>query len=208
MSQPVIPAGGPNAMLEEALVKQLLRTSGAFGTGSSGTLYADMFVDALAQALAQNGGLGIMERPGTRAGGAVLPASTGLTSGFGPRADPLTGQASEHHGWDLAAPTGSPFHTASDGIVTRVGRDEGYGNFVEVSHPDGTHTLYAHAEEVTVRAGQAVRRGEQLGRVGQTGRATGPHLHLEVRVAGRPVDPGRALIAYRTRAEELVAGKR
>ena len=87
------------------------------------------------------------------------------------------------------------------GVVKSAGPRGGYGFAVEVDHGNGLTTLYGHASELLVSPGQAVRAGQEIARVGSTGRSTGAHLHFEVRVGGRPVDPGRVLKAYAARVE-------
>lgn len=114
-----------------------------------------------------------------------------LTSRFGPRKAPTPGASTFHKGIDLAAPTGTKVGATRDGVVTRSGFDKkGYGNWVEVRHPDGTTSRYGHLAKRGVKVGQEVDQGDRLGTVGNTGRSTGPHLHFEIRDAqGRPVDP-------------------
>ena len=155
--------------------------------------------------------------PATHAPSAAPPVSTlepGVTSGFGQRVDPLDGTTKYHTGIDLRAASGSPILATADGVVRRAGPRGGYGNAVEVDHGDGLSTLYAHASQVLVKPGEKVAAGQEIGRVGQSGRATGPHLHFELRKDDRPVDPTqysgvahRALNAYQRRAEDTVAGK-
>ena len=136
-------------------------------------------------------------------------ASVGVkTSGYGTRADPFTGEQKEHHGVDLAAPTGTPIHAALGGVVVQAGPRGGYGNAVEVDSGHGVHTVYAHASAVHVTVGQQIQSGDTVADVGATGRATGPHLHFEVRVKGRAVDPERALKTYGESAEEILSGSR
>jgi murein DD-endopeptidase MepM/ murein hydrolase activator NlpD len=94
-----------------------------------------------------------------------------------------------HGGLDLAAPAGTGVHAAWSGLARVVESASGYGLHVVVDHGGGVETLYAHLEAVTVRDGAAVAAGQRLGLVGSTGMSTGPHLHFEVRRAGRPVDP-------------------
>ncbi len=121
----------------------------------------------------------------------VLPVTGAISSGFGWRIHPVTGERKLHKGVDFAAPTGTPIFAAADGVVTDAGwTDGGYGNIVELRHDDGSVTLYAHANSVYVSKGQIVRRGTAIAEVGTTGRSTGPHLHFEVQPDGRTaVDP-------------------
>ncbi|MBW3621330.1 MAG: peptidoglycan DD-metalloendopeptidase family protein [Actinobacteria bacterium] len=122
-----------------------------------------------------------------------LPVAAPMSSGFGPRVHPVTGQYRLHAGIDLAAPAGTPIGAAAAGTVTFAGVRGGYGNLVIVDHGDGTETRYAHQDTIAVTAGQRVGVGDLLGTVGSTGQSTGPHLHLELRRDGQPVDPAPLL---------------
>ena len=93
---------------------------------------------------------------------------------------------------------------ARGGVVVRAGERGNYGQSVEIDHGGGVVTLYGHGSEVLVREGETVTPGQPILRVGHSGRATGPHLHFEVRVGGQPVDPGRALKIYGLRAERMI----
>lgn len=119
------------------------------------------------------------------------------SSYFGFRTDPIDGQLRYHAGIDIPDEAGAPIHAAADGVVLRSGWAGGYGNLVSIRHADGLETRYGHLSRVLVQAGQFVRQGMVIGLVGQTGRATGNHLHFEVRDLGRAVDPqipfGRSL---------------
>lgn len=121
-----------------------------------------------------------------------LPESFTITSYFGNREDPFTGQPSYHDGTDIAAPAGTPILAAADGTVeTANGTDSwggGYGYYIKIRHDDSSETLYAHCSAVCVSAGQKVEQGEVIGYVGTTGNSTGNHLHFEVRVNGRKTD--------------------
>ncbi|MFV0282606.1 MAG: M23 family metallopeptidase [Castellaniella sp.] len=112
-----------------------------------------------------------------------------LSSSFGWRRNPVSGRRSMHEGLDFVAPRGTPIRAASGGLVTRAGTLRGYGKMVEIDHGNGLHTRYAHASSLLVKAGDIVRQGQQIARVGSTGRSTGPHLHFEVRMADYPLDP-------------------
>ncbi|OJV30694.1 MAG: hypothetical protein BGO24_08250 [Sphingomonas sp. 67-36] len=116
-------------------------------------------------------------------------AARALTSGFGLRQHPLLGERRAHLGLDLAAPTGAPIVATSPGIVSAGGWYGGYGSAVVLDHGGGVQTLYGHMSRRNVVVGQRVRRGDVIGFVGSTGLSTGPHLHYEVRVGSRPVDP-------------------
>jgi murein DD-endopeptidase MepM/ murein hydrolase activator NlpD len=119
-----------------------------------------------------------------------ISQSVNFTSGYGVRSDPFRGHAAMHAGIDLAGPIGTPVYATADGIV---GRSEwnsgGYGNLVEIDHGQGIQTRYGHLSRLIARPGQRVRRGELVGLMGSTGRSTGSHLHYEVRIDGRAVNP-------------------
>jgi murein DD-endopeptidase MepM/ murein hydrolase activator NlpD len=120
----------------------------------------------------------------------MLPISAArLTSGFGERWHPLRGGYRFHSGVDLAAPAGSPLAVTSDGVVTIAGYSGGYGLMVAVDHGGGIETRYGHLSGLKVAVGQAVKAGQTIGYVGSTGESTGPHVHYEVRVNGRAVNP-------------------
>jgi hypothetical protein len=134
-----------------------------------------------------------------------LDRSVNFTSGFGVRSDPFRGRAAMHGGIDLAGPVGTPIYATADGIV---GRSEwnsgGYGNLVEVNHGQGIQTRYGHMSRRLVEAGARVRRGQLIGLMGSTGRSTGSHLHYEVRIDGRAVNP----IPFMQSGTQLVALQR
>ena len=109
-----------------------------------------------------------------------------MSSGYGVRRDPIYGSSKFHAGLDFAAKTGTPVFATADGKVTEAGRQSGYGNCIDISHGYNYLTRYAHLSEVLVKPGQEVKRGEMIGRVGSTGKSTGPHLHYEVRFKDEP----------------------
>lgn len=120
----------------------------------------------------------------------VLPASLEyISSGFGFRADPFTGAGAFHPGLDFRGPIGAPIYAAARGVVSFAGQRSGYGNCVEIDHGNGLITRYAHMSGFRTRVGKRVGPGEVIGLIGSTGRSTGPHLHFEVRIADRPVNP-------------------
>lgn len=120
----------------------------------------------------------------------VLPADfSGISSGFGFRRDPFTGHGAMHSGLDFRGRIGAPIHAAADGTVSFVGQKSGYGNVVEISHGNGLMTRYAHMSAFRSRVGQKVEAGAVIGAIGSTGRSTGPHLHFEVRINDRAVNP-------------------
>ena len=121
------------------------------------------------------------------------PSKGYITSGFGRRTDPFRGGLAHHLGIDFDANTGDPVLAAAGGVVSFAGVKSGYGNVVEVDHGNGYSTLYGHNSRLVVRAGDIVRTGQQLAKAGSTGRSTGPHVHFEVHVNGRPVNPRKFL---------------
>nr|WP_241127998.1 M23 family metallopeptidase [Novosphingobium terrae] len=132
-----------------------------------------------------------------------------VTSGFGWRWHPVTGGWKAHAGVDLAARQGTPVVAASGGVVSYAGWMRGYGLLIEVDRGDGLATRYGHLSRVVVSRGQSVLQGQEIGAVGATGIATGPHLHYEVRVNGQPVDPspllqGASLNGVRTSANTSI----
>lgn len=113
----------------------------------------------------------------------VRSPSVRSTSGFGPRWGKV------HEGHDFAGPQGTAIHATAEGTVIFAGRQSGYGNLIKIRHQFGIETRYAHLSKIRVSVGQKVSRGDRIGDMGNTGRSTGTHLHYEVRVGGRPVDP-------------------
>lgn len=112
-----------------------------------------------------------------------------FTSGFGYRRDPKGGGRRMHAGVDFAGPKGTPIYASGDGVVAVSTRESGYGNVVRIDHSFGFETTYAHLSKLLVKPGQRVSRGDHIGDMGATGRVTGVHLHYEVRLNGRPVNP-------------------
>jgi len=118
-----------------------------------------------------------------------VKAAFRFTSKFGPRRDPKTGGRRMHKGVDFAAPNGTPLYAAADGVVTYAGWSSGYGRLVKIQHEFGIETRYAHMSKLRAKVGQRVSRGDRIGDMGATGRVTGVHLHYEVRVGGKAVNP-------------------
>jgi len=112
-----------------------------------------------------------------------------LTSGFGRRKHPILGYSLMHKGVDFGAVTGTPIQAAGEGTVEMAGWNGAYGNYVRIRHGNGYATAYAHMSRLGVKSGQRVRQGQVIGAVGTTGRSTGPHLHYEVMVQGKQVNP-------------------
>lgn len=205
---------------------------GLFGSQDMKT-FQELFDQAIADKVAEGRGLGLapqIARAMQRYGGAantspsVTPASAPLasragfawplpahepgsiTSAFGLRRDPIHGGHGDHKGLDVAAPAGTPVLSMADGVVLRAGASGGYGQVVEVDHGAGVIARYAHQSRIDVRPGEVVKRGQSLGAVGSTGRATGDHLHVEVHVDGRAVDPHAFLRGEGSSVASLLGG--
>lgn len=121
------------------------------------------------------------------------PVTGTITSPFGWRPNPFGGAPEFHQGLDIAAPTGTTVTAAAGGTVIMAQWYGGYGNYILIDHGGGYSTGYGHLSAIYVTAGQSVQRGQAIGAVGSTGQSTGPHLHFEVRIAGKPVDPAPRL---------------
>lgn len=126
---------------------------------------------------------------GNKTGMMSMPANGRFSSGFGMRRHPLLGFTRMHKGIDIAAPWGAPVFAATDGVVQFAGRNAGYGNFIKLGHGGGFGTGYGHLSRILVRNGQRVRKGQQIGAIGNTGLSTGPHLHYELYRNGSAVNP-------------------
>jgi murein DD-endopeptidase MepM/ murein hydrolase activator NlpD len=142
----------------------------------------------------------------------VNPASLEyISSGFGYRSDPFTGAGAFHAGLDFKGPIGAPIFAAAAGRVSFAGVHQGYGNCIEIDHGNGLMTRYAHMSRFAAQIGQTVAAGDVIGAIGNTGRSTGPHLHFEVRINDRPVNPRPFLEAaarvQQTSGKPAIAGK-
>jgi murein DD-endopeptidase MepM/ murein hydrolase activator NlpD len=135
-----------------------------------------------------------------------------FTSSFGVRSDPFRGTAAMHAGVDIPGTIGTPIYATADGIISHAGRQGGYGNLVQINHGRGIETRYGHLSKILVADNTRVRRGQMIGLMGSTGRSTGSHLHYEVRVDGKAVNPipflqtGEYLTAAQDRAQGGVGG--
>jgi murein DD-endopeptidase MepM/ murein hydrolase activator NlpD len=132
----------------------------------------------------------------------VWPVNGVLLSRFGERTDPFSGEGAIHAGVDISAPTGTPVHSAADGIVSRAEYYGGYGKLVVIDHGNGMSTRYGHLSRFDVVPGQEVRRGDVIAFSGATGRATSPHLHYEIRLGGAAINPH----SYLTRSAMVQTG--
>ena len=135
-----------------------------------------------------------------------------FTSSFGVRSDPFRGTAAMHAGVDIPGTIGTPIYATADGVISHAGRQGGYGNLVQINHGRGIETRYGHLSKILVADNTRVRRGQMIGLMGSTGRSTGSHLHYEVRVDGKAVNPipflqtGEYLTAVQNRAQGGVGG--
>jgi murein DD-endopeptidase MepM/ murein hydrolase activator NlpD len=127
------------------------------------------------------------------AGAFSWPVTGTITSPFGWRSNPFGGAPEFHQGLDIAAPSGTTVTAAAGGTVIMAQWYGGYGNYILIDHGGGYSTGYGHLSAIYVSSGQSVQRGQAIGAVGSTGQSTGPHLHFEVRIAGKPVDPAPRL---------------
>jgi murein DD-endopeptidase MepM/ murein hydrolase activator NlpD len=119
-----------------------------------------------------------------------MPVDNGyISSGFGGRIHPISGKYKGHEGVDIPGKKGTPVNSVAAGIVIKSGRSGGYGNMVEIRHPDGYTTRYAHNQKNLVKEGDLVEKGQKIALLGSTGRSTGPHVHFEVRKDDKPVNP-------------------
>ncbi len=124
----------------------------------------------------------------------ITPVSSAYrSSGYGWRIDPIRGGKAFHEGLDFSAVRGASIYAAGDGIVTTAGRTHNYGKLVKVNHGSGLETRYAHASKLLVKIGERVVKGQVIALVGSSGRSTGPHLHYEIRLNGRSLDPRKYL---------------
>jgi murein DD-endopeptidase MepM/ murein hydrolase activator NlpD len=129
----------------------------------------------------------------------IWPAHGWLSSGMGPRTDPVNGSSDFHNGLDIAGDKGQPVYATAAGIVTQAGYQGAYGNLVVVDHGFGLETRYGHLSGFNVQKGAHVKRGEMIGRLGSTGRTTGTHLHYEVMANGRLLNPLQLLTQQKPR---------
>jgi murein DD-endopeptidase MepM/ murein hydrolase activator NlpD len=136
----------------------------------------------------------------------IWPVRGYLSSSYGRRRDPFTGEREFHHGIDVSTPVGRPVVAPADGVVLYASKRGSYGNVIVLDHKFGVMTRYAHLSRFKVRAGRRVKRGDVVGYVGNTGRSNGPHLHYEVWVSDRPTHPLNYILEYNKTFK--VAGRR
>ena len=131
----------------------------------------------------------------------IWPAHGWLSSGMGPRTDPVNGSSDYHNGLDIAGDKGQPVYATAAGVVTQAGYSGAFGNLIVVDHGFGLETRYGHLSGFSVQKGSQVKRGEMIGRLGSTGRTTGNHLHYEVMANGRLLNPLQLLTQQKPRAQ-------
>ncbi|MGQ9577493.1 MAG: peptidoglycan DD-metalloendopeptidase family protein [Candidatus Aminicenantales bacterium] len=169
-----------------------IRASGPADNGASATLHLNQ-VQLKAARLEENLGtlLDFFERQSSRLAHTptIWPTTGFITSGFGMRIDPFTGKQTFHKGIDIATNLGNPVLAPAEGVVVETKNDRIGGKTILISHGGGINTLYYHLDKILVKPGQKVKRGDIIGLVGKTGKALGPHLHYEVQVNGRSVNP-------------------
>ncbi len=119
------------------------------------------------------------------------PVEGKISSKFGTRVDPLNGKKSIHEGVDIRGKRGEKILATADGLVIKAFKNGGYGNYVEIDHGNGYVTAFAHMQKYLVKKGDRVKRGQVIGKVGSSGRSTGPHLHYEIRLHQKPVSPDK-----------------
>jgi len=124
----------------------------------------------------------------------IWPVKGSINSGFGLRWDPFSKHTSYHPGLDISGKMGQDVYAPADGKVISAKRSGEYGNLIIIEHEDGITTWYGHLSEYDVEVGDTVVRGEKIGEIGMTGRATGPHLHFEIRSNGQPIDPAKYIL--------------
>ena len=180
-------------------MRRTLPQGGIFEGITGKETYMSIVDQQLASALARRGGLGLAdslyrqlmptleENRGIKFAPPLLKGT--VSSPFGMRVHPVLGRPMEHHGVDIAAPPGTEVRATAAGRVIYSGWLPNYGNTVMVEHAGGYVSLYAHNDSNVVETGQRVDQGQTIARVGSTGRATGPHLHFELRLKGNPIDP-------------------
>jgi murein DD-endopeptidase MepM/ murein hydrolase activator NlpD len=204
----------PNVQKSMERLPAMVRNS-AMGGGVSATVAAGSFVSStlsspettfgvlrdllgLLETRLQTVRYGVERRQALAAATPSLwPAAGWLSSAFGNRADPFTGRPDFHPGIDISADKGTPIYATADGTVESASYSGAYGNLVVLDHGFGISTRYGHMSKFAVRSGDRVHRGEVIGYMGQTGRANGPHVHYEVWLNGRMLNPLRLLTTQR-----------
>lgn len=161
-------------------------------SGMAGETFSDMLATELAGTIAATGQTGlskiIAEQMGQRSGGGA-PVSAKITSEFGDRVHPVTGERHHHDGVDVAVPVGTQLVAPDAGVVSNISRNDIGGLSLTLDHGKGRTSTYRHLDQVDVAAGERLGPGQRFATTGASGRVTGPHLHLEVRQRGTTIDP-------------------
>jgi len=179
----------------DVLARQALNAQGGVFEPFFGSAKKDVRDPRFLKLAASLSRMDAMERALAAIPTSMPAAAVMMSSGFGFRSDPFTGGGAMHAGLDFKGPVGTPILSAAEGRVTFAGFNGGYGKTVEITHANGLLTRYAHLSGLNVTRGQMVKRGLQIGRMGSTGRSTGSHLHFEVRLNGRAINPRKFLEA-------------
>jgi murein DD-endopeptidase MepM/ murein hydrolase activator NlpD len=184
--------GGPTVSTAEGEVGSAMRRSNEIRVDLNGLIRR---ANLLASSFKEAGDSLAVHSARLAATPSIMPTQGWLSSAFSSmRAHPILHMARPHEGIDVTAPMGSPIEAPAAGVVRDAGWEPGFGNTIVIDHGFGTVTKFAHASKILVREGQRVSRGQRIALVGNTGLATGPHLHYEVHVNGRAVDPLRYVL--------------
>ncbi len=204
-------------MVLEEMGKTVDNSSGLFPATPGNEMYQEWFRKEVAKQWASQGGIGLgdlayrsvnglppsaariertygstsLERPEREM--PIAPVAGHITSGFGERIHPITGEKHFHNGVDIAVPVGTPIHSPWSGVVSEINDDDRGGLSIKIEHPGGYTTGYAHNSEITVKIGQRIRAGEVVALSGNTGKSTGPHLHFSLYQQGKPTNPNKIL---------------
>ena len=204
-------------MMLEEMGKTVDTSGGLFPATPGNEMYQEWFRKEVAKQWASSGGVGLsdlayrsvgnlspsvgqierayapasLERPEREM--PIQPVTGRITSGFGERIHPITGESHFHNGVDIAVPVGTPIHSPWSGVVSKITENSRGGLMVKIEHPDGYTTGYAHNSDITVKIGQHVLAGQIVAYSGNTGQSTGPHLHFSLYHQGKPTNPKKIL---------------
>src|SRR5208282_2754109 len=179
----------------EAALSLAAQTNSTLESSYRASLYAFNLIRNSSLAPSRQSPVGLFSAPdfGRETVPSIWPVRGRVSEGFGQRLDPFSGEGVFHSGVDISVPFGTRVESGGDGIVLEAGINAGYGNAIVIDHGYGLTTRYGHLSKIFVVVGQEVKRGQVIGAVGMTGRATGPHLHYEVMVNDTPVNPMKYL---------------
>lgn len=186
----------------ETLVEQVRReytgAGGPYIPPGATLLYAEEETSRMASLLEDLERVNLMHIAASKVPfGHPVKSSYRFTSGYGVRRDPKNGRHRKHNGADFAASSGTPIYSTAEGVVVEAGWHSGFGRMIKIQHDFGYSTLYAHLLKIRVKKGERVARGDRIGDMGNSGRSTGTHLHYEIRVGGKPVNPVKYIEAAR-----------